>query len=87
VGCAESDLPIACGGTELVVIDLRKLVVNPEVIKEVQSELEEVLKVAAERGVEINKSMAPQTKAQAELLEAELKAALEEVQKLKGTLK
>ncbi len=87
VGCAGSDLPIACGGTELVVIDLEKLVTNPEIINEVKAELEEVLKVAGERGIELNKAMAPQTKAQAELLETELKAALEEVQKLKGTLK
>jgi hypothetical protein len=87
MGCAGSDLPIACGGTELVVIDLGKLLVNPELINEVRAELDEVLKIASERGVQLTKALAPQTKAQAELLETELKAALEEVQKLKGNLK
>ena len=87
VPCAGSDLPIGCAQSEWAVIDLRKLVINPALIKEVQAELDEVLKVVAERGVEINKAMAPQTQAQAEALEKELTAALEEVRKLTGRKK
>ncbi|CAG0936697.1 hypothetical protein TFLX_05580 [Thermoflexales bacterium] len=87
VECAGSDLPVGCAGSEWAVIDLRKLVINPELIKEVQAELDEVLKAVAERGVEINKAMAPQTQAQAEALEKELTTALEEVRKLTGKAK
>jgi hypothetical protein len=87
VACEGTHVPIACGDSELLVIDLEKLVVNPELIKDVQAELDQVLKAVAKRGVEINKEMAPQTLAQAELLEKELTAALEEVKRLKGSLK
>lgn len=86
-GCEGTEMVVGCGDSELLVIDLQKLVINPELIKEVQAELDHVLNAVAERGVEINKAMAPQTLAQAEVLEKELKAALEEVQKLKGNLK
>jgi hypothetical protein len=81
------DVLIACGDSKMLVIDLDKLAINPEVIKEVQAELDQVLKVVAEHGVEINQAMAPQTLAQAEVLEKELTAALEEVKRLKGGLK
>lgn len=81
------DVLIACGDSKMLVIDLDKLAINPEVIKEVQAELDQVLKVVAEHGVEINRAMAPQTLAQAEVLEKELTAALEEVKRLKSGLK
>lgn len=78
---------VGCGDSELLVIDLEKLVVNPKLIKEVQAELEQVLNAVRDRGIEIDKEMAPQTLAQAEAIEKELQVALEEVQRLKGTLK
>ncbi len=81
------DVLIVCGDSKMLVIDLDKLAINPEVIKEVQAELDQVLKVVAEHGVEINRAMAPQTLAQAEVLEKELTVALEEVKRLKGGLK
>jgi hypothetical protein len=87
VPCAGSNLPMGCDGSDVVIIDLRQLVVNPDVIQEVQAELNQVLQAVHDRGIELNRTMAPQTLAQAELLENELKAALEEVQKMKGGLK
>jgi len=79
---------VACpGGSEILVIDIHDLLINPELVQEVQVELEQVMKAVQERGVALNKAMAPQTKAQAEALEKELEVALEEIKRLKGTLK
>jgi hypothetical protein len=87
VECNGSDLPISCGNSDWVVIDLRKLVVNPEVIDEVRTELSQVLDAAAKLGADVTKAMMPQTVEQAQALEKYLADALAEVQQKKETLK
>jgi len=62
------------------VVDTNILVSNPELINEVENELKQVIQAARERSVEIDKALGPQTKKEAQILEAELKAALKEVQ-------
>lgn len=87
VECAGSDLPINCGGSDYVVIDIRKLLENPEIIRSVQEELTLVLDTVAKRGLEISKEMAPQTKEQMDVIEKELTAALEEVRRMRESMR
>lgn len=87
VDCAGSDLPVGCGGgSDWVVIDLGKLVVNPESIKDVQAELEKVWPAVKERATELSLAIAPQTLAQAKLLEEQLTDALNAVGQMKEKL-
>ncbi|MFL7808024.1 MAG: hypothetical protein AB8I80_05315, partial [Anaerolineae bacterium] len=76
-----------CMDTQLYVIDIERLVINPDDIKVVQAQLNEALQAVAVRGKEIAQDMAPQTLEQAEMLEADLHGALEEVQALKNRLR
>ncbi|MCB1906020.1 MAG: hypothetical protein KDH15_01520 [Rhodocyclaceae bacterium] len=69
-----------CMDTRLWVIDFERLVINPDDIKAVQGQLNEALKALSVRSEEISHDMKPKTVEQAEMLEAGLKAALEEVQ-------
>ena len=75
-----------CMDTRLWVIDIERLVINPDDINVVQAQLDEALKAVSVRANEIAQDMAPQTLEQAELLESGLKDALEEVQAVKKKL-
>ena len=75
-----------CMDTRLWVIDMERLVINPDDIKVVQGHLNEALKELRVRGEEVTQDMQPQTVQQAEMLEDHLKAALEEVQAVKKNL-
>jgi hypothetical protein len=66
--------------SRLWVIDMERLVINPDDIKVVQGQLNEALKAVSARAKEVSRDMMPQTAEQAEMLETELKAALAEVQ-------
>ncbi len=68
-------------------IDLERLVINPDDIKVVQAQLNETLKAVGVRAQRVAKDMAPQTLAQAELLEEQLEGALKEVKAIKAELK
>jgi hypothetical protein len=79
--CEVPSKPVWCLGSDTpIVVDTNILVSNPELINEVENELKQVIQAARERSVEIDKALGPQTKKEAQILEAELKAALKEVQ-------
>jgi hypothetical protein len=65
------------------VLDLKRLVVNPSDINMVQEQLEQVLKAVEVRGAEVTQDMEVQSLKQAEFLETQLEAALDEVRKQK----
>jgi len=72
-----------CWQSELFVIDVEKLVINPKEIDVLREQVDVLLNAAGERGSEVTQAMQPQNLAQAELLEEQLSAALKEVQKIK----
>ena len=75
-----------CWQSELWVVDLKRLLVNPDDIRVVREQLDHVMRAVESRGVEIAKDMQPQTRQQAEFLEQQLEVALREVQELKNQL-
>jgi hypothetical protein len=74
---------IACPGSIITTTPFQ-VELDPGVLKE---QLKAALKIAEEREKEFNDSLAVKTLADAELLEGKLSEALEEVQRLKKTLK
>lgn len=76
-----------CYNTELFVLDVRELVINPGDIDLVREQFGEFLNVVQARGEEVTKAMTPQSVEQIDLVEGELKAALAEVQALRKQLK
>jgi hypothetical protein len=75
-----------CFQTDLFIIDVRKLIINPKEIDVLREQVNVLLEAAGARGQELAREMQPQNLAQAELLEENLAAALEEVQALKERL-
>ncbi len=76
-----------CFRSDVFVLDIRKLVVNPDDIGVLREQLGTLVDALERQSVVVNKSMAPSTKAQAEVLEAELEKALKEVKAAKAKLK
>jgi len=74
---------IACPGSIITTTPFQAEL-NPAVLKE---QLKAALKIAEEREKEFNDSLAVKTLADAELLEGKLSEALDEVKRLKKTLK
>ena len=64
-----------------------RVIDNPDVLGLLHQQLEEAIGVVNERGIEIEKGLRPQSLAQAEALEKELKAALDELKAMKKGLK
>lgn len=75
-----------CFQTDIWIIDLKRLIINPDDITVVQDQLNQALKALGTRADEVGKNMRPQTIEQAEMLEQHLKQALDEVQRLKKEL-
>lgn len=75
-----------CLDTRLFLIDVERLVINPDDVKVVQKQVGDLLKAVETRGPEVARAMAPQTAEQAQLLERSLTDALAEVRKLKKEL-
>jgi len=72
--------------TELFVIDVERLVVNPDDIRVVQAQVGKLLEAVETRAPEVACDLAPRTAEQAALLEQGLKAALEKVKQIKKKL-
>ncbi|MCO5183991.1 MAG: hypothetical protein M9928_11640 [Anaerolineae bacterium] len=75
-----------CLDTLLYVLDVRQLVINPDDLGLVREQMDKFFNVVTERGAEVARAMAPQTLEQVDLVESELKAALEEIQVLRDRL-
>ena len=72
-----------CYQTDLFIIDLKTLVINPADIRVVQQQLKEVFSAVEERAAEVQHNMAPQSIEQINVLEDQLKGALDELANLK----
>lgn len=75
-----------CWQSELFLLDIEKLLINPAEIDQVREQVNTLLEAVSSRAKEVQQDMQPKTLAQAELLEQELQEALEEVQQLKERL-
>lgn len=63
-----------------------KGVAEPEVLEMLREQLDEAIEAVEERGIEVEKGLKPRSVEEAETLEEELKAALDEVRKIKKDL-
>jgi hypothetical protein len=75
-----------CLDSRFFLVDLEKLVINPDDINIVRDQMEQVLKAAEVRGTEVAENLRPQTMEQAEFLEQHLEAALDQIREMKDEL-
>ena len=72
-----------CWNSELFMIDIKQLVINPDEINVLRDQLDEVFKAVEVRALEVEADMAPKNLEQAEYVESQLQNALKHVQNLK----
>ena len=73
-------------GSETWLIDLETLVINPEDIRIVQAQLDEMFHAIKVRAAEVEIEMRPQNLKQVEILEEQLNIALDELKRIRGEL-
>ncbi len=75
-----------CFRTDVWILDTKTLVINPEDIHIVREQLDEVFKAIDQRAMEVQTEMRPQNLKQVEVLEEQLKLALDELGQIKGEM-
>ena len=75
-----------CYRSDIWILDTKTLVINPEDIRIVRTQLDEMFKAIEGRAEEVQAEMRPQNLKQVEILEEQLKIALDELERIKGEM-